>query len=261
MQSFMTMLEEYIRAQRQKRDILLMTHIVIGYPSFDENRRVIAAMVAAGVELTELQIPFSEPTADGPVIMQANDAALKQGVTVAQCMDFAEEMCTAYPNNAFLFMTYYNIIYMRGVEAFVQRAKEIGVRGIIAPDVPPEEGEEYLQACRKHDVEPIFIFTPTSTAERLNALASVCGGFVYCVGRRGVTGKKTDFSAGLQEQLAIYRHATNLPLALGFGIREKADVDFLTGKVDIAVIGTQAVRIHEEHGAEAVGDFLKGLRA
>jgi tryptophan synthase alpha chain len=232
----------------------------MGYPSFDENRKVIAAMVDAGVELTELQIPFSEPTADGPVIMKANDVALKQGVTVAQCIDFAQEMCAAYPNHAFLFMTYYNIIFMRGIDAFVKTAQNIGIRGIIAPDVPPEEGEDYIQACQEHNVDPIFIFTPTHTQERLHALARNCRGFVYCVGRRGVTGKKTDFSAGMQEQLDMYQRATNLPLALGFGIREKADVDFLTGKVDIAVIGTQAVRIHEEQGAEAVGAFLRGLR-
>ncbi len=254
------MLENYIRTKRKKRDILLMTHIVMGYPSFDENRKVVAAMVDAGVELTELQIPFSEPTADGPVIMKANDVALKQGVTVAQCIDFAEEMCTTYPDNAFLFMTYYNIIYMHGVDVFVQKAKDIGMRGIIAPDLPLEEGKEYLQACRQHGVEPIFIFTPTHTEERLKDLSDVSQGFIYCVGRRGVTGQKTDFSAGLQEQLSVYQHAANLPLALGFGIREKDDVDFLTGKVDIAVVGTQAVRIHENQGAEAVGEFLKNLR-
>jgi tryptophan synthase alpha chain len=254
------MLETYIRTTRQERDILLMTHIVMGYPSFDENRNVIAAMLDAGVELTELQIPFSEPTADGPVIMQANDAALKHGVTVTQCLDFAAEMCAAYPQHAFLFMTYYNIIFMRGIETFVQHAHAIGIRGIIAPDAPPEEGQDYLRACQTHGVDPIFIFTPTHTAARLKELADVSRGFVYCVARRGVTGQKTDFSAGLDEQLALYQRATDLPLALGFGIREKADVDFLIGKVDIAVIGTQAIRIHEEQGAAAVGAFLRGLR-
>jgi tryptophan synthase alpha chain len=233
----------------------------MGYPSFDENRKLIAEMVGAEVELMELQIPFSEPTSDGPVIMKANDTALKQGVTVAQCLDFARDICSTYPHVAFLFMTYYNILYMRGVDTFVETAKSIGIRGIIAPDIPPEEGDEYLRACQKHGIDPIFIFTPTNTEERLQELSNVCQGFVYCVGRRGVTGQKTDFSEELQEQLNMYQRATNLPLALGFGIREKADVDFLTGKVDIAVIGTQVVRIHEEQGAEAVGVFLKGLRS
>jgi tryptophan synthase alpha chain len=254
------MLEQYIRAERETKDILLMTHLVLGYPSFEENRKLIAQMIDAGVELMELQIPFTEPTADGPVILKANDEALKHGTTVAQCLEFAKEMCVTYPNMAFLFMTYYNILFMHGVEKFVMAAKELGIRGLIVPDIPPEEGEAYLQACQQQAIDPIFIFTPTNTVERLQFLAKVCHGFVYCVGRRGVTGRKTTFTEELQERLDVYKSVTNLPLGLGFGIREKADIDFLKEKVDIGIIGTQVLRIHEEQGAEAVGEFLKGLR-
>jgi tryptophan synthase alpha chain len=254
------MLENYIRTKRETKDILLMTHLVLGYPSFEENRTLIAQMIDAGVELMELQIPFTEPTADGPVILKANDEALKNGTTVAQCLDFAREMCAMYPDMAFLFMTYYNILFMHGVEKFVTTAKEIGIRGLIVPDAPPEEGKIYLQTCQQQAIDPVFIFTPTNTVERLQYLATVCQGLAYCVGRRGVTGKKTTFTEDIQERLALYKRMTDLPLGLGFGIREKADIDFLKGKVDIGIIGTQILRIHEEQGAEAVGEFLKGLR-
>jgi len=254
------MLEHRIRAERKKKDILLMTHLVLGYPSFEENRKLIGQMADAGVELIELQIPFSEPTSDGPVILKANDAALKRGTTVAACFQFAKEVCAGYPDTGFLFMTYSNILFAYGIEQFVATAKEFGLQGLIIPDLPPEEGEIYLRACHQHDIDPIFIFTPTHTFERLQRLAQVCQGFVYCVGRRGVTGKKTDFTHETEERVTLYKRVTNLPLALGFGVREKADVDFLKGKVDITVIGTQILRIQEEQGTEAVGSFLKELR-
>jgi tryptophan synthase alpha chain len=151
-------------------------------------------------------------------------------------------------------------MFARGVEQFISTAKQCGIQGTIIPDLPPEEGDAYLEACRQYDIDPIFIFTPTNTLERLQFLAKASTGFVYCIGRRGVTGMKTDFTAELQEHIEIYQSVTDLPIALGFGIREKADIDFLKGKVDIAVIGTQILRIQEEQGVEAVGSFLKGLR-
>ena len=254
------MLEQYIREQRVRKDILLMTHLVLGYPSFEANRDMIAQMAAAGVELIELQIPFSEPTADGPVILEANDQSLKRGATVAACFDFAKEVCAAYPDVKFLFMTYYNILFMRGIDNFIAAAQASGARGVILPDLPPEEGADYLAACRRHGVDSIFIFTPTSSRERLETLAQVAQGFVYCVGRRGVTGGKTTFDAELSALIERYRGATRLPLALGFGIQERADVDFLKGKADIAVLGTKLLRLQAEQGAAAVGAFLRGLR-
>jgi tryptophan synthase alpha chain len=254
------MLEHHIRKEREQKEILLMTHLVLGYPSFDANRRVIEQMVNAGVELIELQIPFSEPMSDGPVILKANDLALKSGTTVAACFDFAKEICAQYPQVAFLFMTYCNVMFMHGTSAFVAKAKELGVRGLIIPDLPPEEAEEYMSACEDQGIDPIFIFTPTNTKERLKELAKVGRGFIYCVGRRGVTGIKTQFDAELQNLIDSYKNATELPIALGFGIQKRADVDFLKGTVDIAVLGTQVMRIQDKDGIEAVGAFLQGLR-
>jgi tryptophan synthase alpha chain len=253
------MIEAYIRKRRENKEILLMTHIVIGYPSLEDSFRIVGEMVAAGVDLMELQIPFSEPMADGPVILRANQDALAGGVTVKDCIDFAARVTDAH-DIPFLFMSYYNILFKHGVDSFARTMAQIGVRGAIVPDLPPEEAEEYLAAMKRNDLAPIFIFAPNSSDARMGMIAGHGDGFIYCVARKGVTGQKTDFSADLDASLARCRRATTLPLAVGFGVKDKADVDFLKGKADIAVIGSQTIRVVDEQGVGAVGDFIRGLR-
>lgn len=252
------MLENYIRERREQRDLLLMTHIVIGYPDFDTSMRTVQSMVEAGVDLMELQIPFSEPIADGPVILHANQRALAVGATVEQCFEFAAQASRRF-DIPFLFMSYYNILYRYGVQAFAQRMAELGLCGAIVPDLPPEEAAEYLEAMSLHDLAPIFIFSPNTSAERLAYIAGCAKGFVYCVARKGVTGSATEFSGDLDSYLQRCRAATDLPLAVGFGLKDAEDVAFLRGKADIAVVGSQSLRILDERGVEAVGAFVSGL--
>lgn len=253
------MLESHLRSRLEERDILLMTHIVIGYPSLDESFRVVESMVAAGVDLMELQIPFSEPIADGPVILHANQQSLARGITVQRCLDFAREVTSSFPI-PFLFMSYYNILFKYGVDRFAAAMAERNLRGAIVPDLPPEEGTDYLHAMQAHGLDPIFIFSPTTSDQRMKLLASFGRGFIYCVARKGVTGLDTQFSSQLHGYLSRCRAATDLPLALGFGVKDRTDVDFLKGKADIAVIGTQTIRLMDTQGVQAVGDFIGGLR-
>jgi tryptophan synthase alpha chain len=255
----MSTLEEQIKTRLQDRKILLMTHLVLGYPSFEINRQVITQMVENGVDLIELQIPFSEPMADGPMILKANQESISSGTTVKDCLQFAGEITTEF-HIPFLFMTYYNILFKYGVAEFINRAYDINIQGFIIPDLPPEEGKEYIEQVKKQNMAPIQIFAPTSTEERMKLLAENGAGFIYCVARRGVTGKKTDFDQDFSGYMERCRRATKLPLAVGFGIRAKEDVDFLTGKADIAVIGTETIRLVDEKGAEAVGPFIASLR-
>ena len=255
----MSTLEEIIRNRLQHREILLMTHLVLGYPSFEVNRLVIKQMVENGVDLIELQIPFSEPVADGPVILKANQDALLHKIKVQDCLDFAAEIIGQY-DIPFLFMTYYNILFKYGVADFVNKAKEIGIQGFIIPDLPPEEGAEYLESMTSCGLSPIQIYAPTSTEERMHYLADNGAGFIYCVARRGVTGKQTDFDEDFNSYMARCRAATDLPLAVGFGIRDRGDVAYLTGKAEIAVIGSETIRLVDEKGADAVGPFIAGLR-
>jgi len=253
------MLESYLKSRLIEKKILLMTHIVLGYPSFEECFKIIEAMVNAGVDLIELQIPFSEPVADGPVILNANQKSLAEGSTVKKCLDFAKTITLSF-DIPFLFMSYYNILFKYGVDKFAVAMVERNMKGAIVPDLPPEEGQDYLDAMKKYNLDPIFIFSPTTSDKRMNYLASFGRGFIYCVARKGVTGLETDFSEQIGKYLERCRRATKLPLALGFGVKEKKDIDFLKGKTDIAVIGSQTIRLVEKEGVKAVGEFIKGLR-
>lgn len=253
------MLESYLRKRLIEKDILLMTHIVLGYPSFEDCFGIIGEMIEAGVDLVELQIPFSEPIADGPVILRANHEALKQGATVETCLDFSGEVAHTF-DIPFLIMTYYNIPFRYGTERFVSAMVKRALRGAIIPDLPPEEGQEFFKAMKEHDLAPILLFSPTTPPERMRYLAKLGSGFIYCVARKGVTGLYTDFSQELTSYLSRCRKATHLPLALGFGVKEKAHIEFLKGKADIAVIGTRMIRVMEERGIAGVEEFMRRLQ-
>jgi len=253
------MLEARIRQAKKDKDILLMTHIVMGYPNFDDSLRVVESMVEAGVDVMELQIPFSEPMADGPVILHANQCALEAGSTVERCMEFGEAVSRRF-DIPFLLMTYYNILFKYGVDRFARDMAAAGLVGAIVPDLPPEEAKDYLAAMKKHALAPIFIYSPNTSDARKRMIADVAEGLIYCVARKGVTGADTTFSETLDRYLANCRAATDLPLALGFGVKDAADVQSLIGKADLAVIGTQTIRVMDEQGVEGVRGFIESLR-
>lgn len=255
----MKRLETDLKARLASKPILLMTHLMLGYPSFQANREVIAQMAGGGVDCIELQLPFSEPIADGPVIVRAGQSALNAGAKVADCLAFGAEMAAAHPQVHFLFMTYYNILYKYGERAFLERCRDIGFVGTIVPDLPPEEGTSYIASSRELGLAPIPFFTPTSTDARMREVAAHGEGFVYCVARRGVTGKHTEIDAGIAQYLARCRQATSLPLAVGFGIAAREDVRGLTGKADMAVVGTATIKLVDAEGPQAVGPYIRGL--
>lgn len=252
-------LEKELQQRLAAKPILLMTHLVLGYPSLAVNREVIGQMAGSGVDCIELQIPFSEPIADGPVILKASQQSLNQGISVEECFCFGQEMAAAFPAVRFLFMTYYNIVFKYGEEAFLKRTRDIGFCGTIIPDLPPEEGQAYLERSKTLGLAPILFFTPTSSDERMREVAAQGAGFIYCVARRGVTGQQTAFDDTLNQYLARCRRATNLPLAVGFGISNREDVALLTGQADMAVIGTATIKLVDAQGPAAVGPFIAGL--
>jgi tryptophan synthase alpha chain len=252
-------LEQYVKDRLAQRGMLLMTHIVMGHPDFDTSLRLIETMVQADVDLMELQIPFSEPIADGPVILRANQEGLNSGATVERCFDLAFQVAQRF-DLPFLFMTYYNVVFRQGVGRFAERMHAAQIRGAIVPDLPPEEGTDYLKAMTENELAPILIFAPNTKATRMKELAQHGRGFIYCAARKGVTGSETSFSSEVTDYLARARAATSLPLAVGFGVKEKRDVDFLRGKADIAVVGSETLRVLDKSGVEGVGPFLKSLR-
>ena len=236
-----------------------MTHMVLGYPSLEDSFRIIETMVGAGVDLMELQIPFSEPIADGPVILRANQKALERGATVEGCLNISEKVAHAF-DIPFIIMSYCNIPYRYGTKRFVSDMSTRNLRGALIPDLPPEEACEYLNAMEKYGLAPIFVFSPTTSFVRMKYITTFARGFIYCVARKGVTGANTELSEELTSYLSRCRKATSLPLAVGFGLQDKADIDFLNGKADIAVIGSQTIRIMEEKGIASVKDFIRSLR-
>lgn len=273
-----TKLEKNIRSLLEKKQILLVSHAVLGFPSdpaqrvpipivvpmsgtppFSVCEKSIEKMEEVGVDIVELQIPFSDPQADGSFFTSAQQESIDAGTTVEDCFRFAERICAKCSRVNFVFMTYYNILFVYGVEEFVKKTAEIGVRGIIVPDLPFEEASEYVDACRKYGVAPVFLFTPMTSDGRMRKIAGVAGGFVYCQARAGVTGTKTEFDDSITEYIERCRAATDLPLAMGFGIQRKEDVNFLKGKVDIAICCTQAVKVLVNDGVDALGEFLGRL--
>lgn len=253
------MLESYLDERLKQQPLLLMTHLVVGYPTFEASFDLLNGMLHAGVDLVELQIPFSEPIADGPVILKANAAALAAGASVERCFEFAER-AAAKSSVPLLFMSYYNILFKFGVREFVARMAGVGIAGAIVPDLPYEEGAEYLSAMNEQGRDPIFICSPNTDEARLVHIGERARGFVYCVARKGVTGKKTQFSAELGAYLARCRRAIRLPLAVGFGVKSAEDVDFLRGRADIAVVGSETLRAFERGGVPAAAELIVSLR-
>ena len=253
-------LQSYIAERKQGKDLLVMAHVVCGYPSFAENMQELEIMAEAGVDLVELQFPFSEPSADGPLFVQANEESLKAGTTVDQCFAFMAEVRARFPFKV-LMMGYYNTAFKMGEETFVKRVKEAGGVGYILPDLPVEESANLHRLSEEAGIEPIILMTPTSSDKRLAQLGAASRGMVYAVARKGVTGSKTNMGDDVLELIERCRQHTDVPVGVGFGISSKADLDFLRGHADIAFVGTAALKTWKEEGAPGLRTFFAELMA
>ncbi len=253
-------LQAYIQERLEDRKVLLMTHLIAGYPSLEENWRMLEIMGEVGVDLVELQMPFSEPVADGPTFARANQSALEKGISLSQYFDLMQRSTQtfAFPH---LMMGYYNTAFRLGHTAYCETLAERGAVGYILPDLPVEEGEELFDLSRQRQLHPIQLMTPTNTDARLSAIAQHAAGFVYVVARRGVTGSRTEIDRELFAFVERCRQATDVPLALGFGLGSGADLQRLQGTVEIGIVGSQLLRVWEEEGEAAYADLLRDLAA
>ena len=253
-------LETFVRERLKGRKALLMAHTVVGYPSMEANWAMLETMQDAGVDLVELQLPFSEPIADGPTFVQANQRAIESHVHWEDYFDFFARASKEL-DLGLLFMGYYNSVFQMGEAEFTERLSAVGARGFIVADLPPEEARELNRHGREHELDPVLLMTPTNSDERLAAIAEQASGVVYCVARKGVTGKQTDFTTEVAGFLKRCRHATPLPLGLGFGIKRPEDVRAVRDVADIAIVGTACLEAWETHGADGYRGFLKALVA
>ncbi len=242
----------------------LMTHIVLGYPDLASNKELIKVMADAGVDYIEMQIPFTDPIADGPTIVNANQKALKQNISVAQCVDFAEEMAASFKNIRFLFMSYYNILFNSGLENFIGQGKKAGLYGLIIPDIPFEEDKEGLYTiCRNTGINAVYVISPTTHEKRLRKIRDVSSGFIYCTSRIGITGADKNPHARLEQYVLKAKKILSAPIAVGFGIDSAVKAKTISRFADIVVIGSKVLNIVNEAGSnfqKPVYEFLSDIK-
>ena len=235
--------------------------ITCGDPDLATTAETVKEAVRNGADLIELGIPFSDPTAEGPVIQGANIRALKGGVTTDKIFDFVRELRKEV-TVPMVFMTYANVVFSYGSEKFIAICKEIGMDGLILPDVPFEEKEEFQSICDRYDIDFISLIAPTSE-NRIAMIAKEAKGFLYIVSSLGVTGTRTEIKTDLSSIVEVVRQNTDVPCAIGFGISTPEQAKKMAGLSDGAIVGSAIIRLLEKYGTEApkyVGEYVKSMK-
>lgn len=236
--------------------------ITCGFPSLKLTEELVYAMEEAGADLIELGIPFSDPTAEGPVIQEANLKALEGGVTTDDIFRMVEDI-RKHTQIPLAFMTYANVVFSYGAKRFISRMAELEMDGLILPDIPFEEKEEFLAVCREHKIALISLIAPTSK-ERIATIAKEADGFVYCVSSLGVTGVRNEITTDIQAMVNLVKAAKDIPCAIGFGISTPEQAARMAGYADGVIVGSAIVKLCMQHGADAVpyvADYVKEMKA
>ena len=235
--------------------------ITCGDPTIATTEEAVVAMARAGADLIELGVPFSDPTAEGPVIQAANLRALSGGVTTDDVFALVERLRARGVAVPLCFMTYANVIYSYGMDRFVARAAAAGIDGIILPDVPHEEKYEFSEPFAAAGIELVSLIAPTSH-ERIREIASDAAGFVYCVSSLGVTGVRSEITTDIGAMVELVREATDVPVAVGFGISTPETAAAMAAKSDGAIVGSAIVKILAQYGEDAVpyvADYVRAM--
>ncbi len=235
--------------------------ITCGDPDLETTRRIVEAAAAAGADLIELGIPFSDPTAEGPVIQGANLRALNAGTTTDKVFDLVSQI-RQNVTVPMVFMTYANVVYSYGTERFCKRAQEVGMDGMILPDVPFEEKADFDPVCQEHGLDLISMIAPTSE-NRIAMIAKEASGFIYLVSSLGVTGVRSSITTDIGAMVKIVRENTDVPCAVGFGISTPEQAAKMAGASDGAIVGSAIIRIIEQYGKDApehVGAYVKQMK-
>ena len=235
--------------------------ITCGDPDLETTAAVVRAAVENGADLIELGIPFSDPTAEGPVIQEANVRALNGGVTTDKIFGLVRELRKDV-TVPMVFMTYANVVFSYGSERFISTCREIGIDGLILPDVPYEEKEEFLPLCRKYGVDLVSLIAPTSES-RIAMIAKEAEGFLYIVSSLGVTGTRSEIKTDLASIVDVVRQNTEIPCAIGFGISTPEQAEKMAGIADGAIVGSAIVKLIAQYGKDApdyVGKYVKSMK-
>ena len=235
--------------------------LTCGDPSLEVTEQLIYAMEEAGADLIELGIPFSDPTAEGPVIQAANVRALSGGVTTDKIFDMVKRLRqnTKIP---MVFMTYANVVFSYGTERFIQKAASLGMDGLILPDVPFEQKEEFDSVCKKYGLDLISLIAPTSH-ERITQIAKEAEGFVYCVSSLGVTGMRSAITTDIGAMVQLVKAAKDIPCAVGFGISTPEQAAAMAAKSDGTIVGSAIVKLcgqYKEACVPYVKEYVKSMK-
>ena len=235
--------------------------ITCGDPDLDTTEKIVRAAARNGADLIELGIPFSDPTAEGPVIQGANIRALAGGVTTDKIFEMVKRLRKDL-SVPMVFMTYANVVFSYGSEKFISICNEIGIDGLILPDLPFEEKEEFLPICHKYGVDLISLIAPTSD-NRIAMIAKEAEGFIYIVSSLGVTGTRSEITTDLDSLVSKVRQNTDVPCAIGFGISTPEQAAKMTALSDGAIVGSAIIKIIEKYGkdaAEPVGKYIRSMK-
>lgn len=235
--------------------------ITCGDPDLETTAKVVRAAVENGADLIELGIPFSDPTAEGPVIQGANIRALAGGVTTDKIFDFVKELRSDV-KIPMVFMTYANVVYSYGAERFMNKCRETGMDGIVIPDLPFEEKGEFAEPAKKYGIDLISLIAPTSD-KRIAMIAREAEGFIYLVSSLGVTGVRSEINTDLGSITKIIRENTDVPCAIGFGISTPEQAKAMAAVSDGAIVGSAIIRLLEKYGKDAapyVGEYVKSMK-
>lgn len=235
--------------------------ITCGDPDLETTGAAIRAMAENGADLIELGIPFSDPTAEGVVIQGANLRALRGGVTTDQIFEFVRALRKDV-KIPFVFMTYANVVFSYGADAFISACAELGIDGLILPDLPYEEKDEFLPTCRKYGVDLISMIAPTS-ADRIAMIAKEAEGFLYIVSSLGVTGTRSEIKTDLASIVEVVRRNTKTPCAIGFGISTPEQAHKMAAIADGAIVGSAIIKLLERYGKDApdkIGAYVKSMK-
>lgn len=235
--------------------------ITCGDPTLEVTEEIVYAMVEAGADLIELGIPFSDPTAEGPVIQGANIRALAGGVTTDKVFDLVRKLRKKV-TIPMVFMTYANVVFSYGAEKFISICKEIGIDGLILPDIPFEEKDEFDGICKKYGLDLISLIAPTSH-DRISMIAAEATGFVYCVSSLGVTGTRTEITTDIGAMVNLVKQAKDIPCAIGFGISTPEQAKKMAEKSDGVIVGSAIIKICAQYGKDCVPyvkEYVKSMK-
>jgi tryptophan synthase alpha chain len=242
----------------------LVIYLTAGDPSLDATRAIAIAAIDAGADVIELGVPFSDPLADGPIIQRASERALAHGTRLRDVLALAADIRAARPQAGLIVFSYLNPILRYGLHRFADDAAAAGVDGVLATDMIVEEAAEYLAELARVGLAPVFLAAPTSTDERLQAIATHSKGFVYAISRTGITGKQQSMTEDAAALVSRIRRWSKLPVAVGFGISNANHVAQVAEFADAAVVGSAIVELIErstpDEAPGAVARFIKGLR-